>query len=76
MSFWNKKSKNQDVNEVVAAIAMALRENEIIAAISMALCDSVKDDLHDNESCILTIKRSQNIYSPWNLKSNMIKNYF
>ncbi len=42
-------------------------EGNAIAAISLAL-HKYLDELHDNESNIVTIKRVKKAYSPWNSK--------
>ena len=57
-----KKKLNEDGSKVVVDIAA----NEI-AAISMAL-HLFLSDVHDEESNIITIKRIERRYSPWNSK--------
>ena len=42
-------------------------DNEVLAAIAMALYD-LEDEVHDNETRILTIKRQPQEYLPWSAK--------
>lgn len=59
-----RMAKEGHDEEAVAASEIAASE---IAAISMAL-HLYLDDVHDKESNIITIKRIEKRYSPWNSK--------
>ena len=51
----------------VAAANAGTESGEIFAAIAMAIHE-LNDEHHDFESSILTIKKAQRNYSPWNSK--------
>lgn len=59
-----RMEKQGDVETTIAPSDMPASE---IAAISMALYLFL-DDVHDKESNVITIKRIQRRYSPWNSK--------
>jgi Na+-transporting methylmalonyl-CoA/oxaloacetate decarboxylase gamma subunit len=61
-----KRKKKEIQTEVVTAPEKILSGNEI-AAISMAL-HLFMNDVHDEESNVITIKRIERRYSPWNSK--------
>jgi len=58
---FNKGSDSSETNQIVEVTG------EVNAAISMALYLYL-NELHDEESNILTIKRVSKIYSPWSSK--------
>lgn len=62
-----KRMKKQSVGTSENAIAPADMPACEIAAISMAL-HLFMDDVHDKESNVITIKRIERRYSPWNSK--------
>ncbi|MEA4974226.1 MAG: OadG family protein [Paludibacter sp.] len=61
-----KRKKKELQTEVIATPEKILSGNEI-AAISMAL-HLFMNDVHDEESNVITIKRIERRYSPWNSK--------
>ncbi|MDR1809077.1 MAG: hypothetical protein LBR34_01560 [Prevotella sp.] len=42
--------------------------NDVLAAIAMALYD-IRDEVHDPESNVLTIRRTPELYLPWSDKA-------
>ncbi|MDO4672168.1 MAG: OadG family protein, partial [Porphyromonadaceae bacterium] len=58
----SKQSEQQEVSEDMVSIP-----GEVIAAMSMAL-KSELDDLHDDDSNVLTICRVERKYTPWSSK--------
>lgn len=61
-----KRKKKEIQTEAITAPEKILSGNEI-AAISMAL-HLFMNDVHDEESNVITIKRIERRYSPWNSK--------
>ena len=71
MSFWKRKKDNLEVSLINQSIPSTKESNEIYAAIAMAIFSST--EYHDNESGVLTIKRTVYNNSPWNSKILSIK---
>jgi len=65
-----RSKKGMPVQENVADIS-----GEEIAAISMAL-HLLFNDMHDEESGVLTIKKVSKAYSPWSSKIYAVRNQF
>jgi len=65
---FNKGSDSSETNQIVEVTG------EVNAAISMALYLYL-NELHDEESNILTIKRVSKIYSPWSSKIYGVRSY-
>lgn len=62
-----KKKKAKEAADHAPHDDHGLAPGEVIAAISLALADYLGDK-HDVEDTILTIRRMQKAYSPWNSK--------
>jgi len=66
-----KKKKTQPASVVSGKSSKKpagdLSNGETIAAIAMAL-EMYQNDIHDNESTVLTINKVARVYSPWNSK--------
>ena len=67
-SRFNKSPDSSETNKIVEVTG------EVNAAISMALYLYL-NELHDEESNILTIKRVSKIYSPWSSKIYGVRSY-
>jgi len=65
---FNKGSDSSETNQIVEVTG------EVNAAISMALYLYL-NELHDEESNILTIKRVSKVYSPWSSKIYGVRSY-
>ncbi len=71
MSFWKRNKENVELVDSNESSSSAKVSDEIYAAIAMAIFSST--EYHDEESGILTIERTANIYSPWNSKIYALK---
>lgn len=67
LSVRNSKKRMEKAGHDEAAVSASEIPASEIAAISMAL-HLYLDDMHDKESNIITIKRIERRYSPWNSK--------
>ena len=67
-SRFNKSPDSSETNKIVEVTG------EVNAAISMALYLYL-NELHDEESNILTIKRVSKVYSPWSSKIYGVRSY-
>lgn len=74
----NKPEKKKEVKSAASAAADHLHKGyvteEEMAAISMAL-HLYFDDVHDNESNVIKIKRVERRYSPWSSKIHGLNNF-
>lgn len=66
MGFLDKLFGNNDTKAVVSESANGITDAEIVA-IGMALYQFF-DEVHDNESNVITIQRIERRYSPWSSK--------
>lgn len=62
------KQKSIIVNDVVVPVSRdSVQNGEIIAAIALAIKLNT-DEMHDNESDVITINKVARVYSPWSSK--------
>lgn len=62
------KQKSVMVNDVVVPVNRdSVQNGEIIAAIALAIKLNT-DEMHDNESDVITINKVARVYSPWSSK--------
>ena len=62
------------IEEEKAALSETLIPGEVSAAIAVAL-SLYLDELHDQETAILTIRKVRKTYSPWNSKIYNVINF-
>ena len=73
LSFKRKRAKVAKSQRVKELLGMKEVPNGDIVAIAMAL-HLFYDEVHDNESNVITIKRIERRYSPWSSKIYGINN--
>ena len=72
---FNLKRKQKDKGDLSKYTVKNAVSGEITAAIAMGLHQYL-NDLHDDESGILTIKKVSKTYSPWSSKIYAVRNQF
>jgi len=61
-----EKSVEKVSEKVVAAKQQSGLSPEVVVAIAAALDSYTNDEVHDHEAGVLTIKKTERNYSPWN----------